>query len=58
MYEFSSSINPKAYNQHNIGLCQYFLGDKTKALEYMERALEMDPHFETAVDTREWIKNN
>jgi|GEM_PF-833165 len=42
--------------EHNIGLCHASIGNKVKALEFFERALELNPEYLKAQERRDMIK--
>lgn len=39
----------------NLGLCYAFLGEKQKALKFLNRAIELDPDYRLAIDNKEEV---
>ncbi len=46
-------LSPQCHG--NMGLCHAYLGNKAKALAELDRALEIDPAYKTALDNRKAV---
>ncbi len=53
---YGSKKDEKVY--YNIGRCYYEMGDIKKAIEYMEKALKINPSFKEAKDAIEFFKKH
>lgn len=58
-YTQSMNMVENSANVHyNIGLCHYYLGDKTKAIAEIDEALKLDPELMLAIESRQYIVDN
>jgi tetratricopeptide (TPR) repeat protein len=57
MFKVSEKIlGPSATTSYNMGLCAQGLGRTSEALQYMVRATEQDPNFESAKQFRQKLQ--
>ena len=51
-------VKNSASVHHNIGLCHYYLGDKTKGIAEMDEALKLNPESTLAIKHRQYFVDN
>jgi tetratricopeptide (TPR) repeat protein len=57
-YMTAAEINPTARNLNDVAWTLYRLGRYSEGLPYVERALEQEPDYGSALDTRGWLYLN